>query len=582
MKSLNSNKKFFLSLILFIFFTPLFSEDSVDIWEKRNLKKSNNTTKVKDTSLEKSVSKININAEIPKEIEVNPNISELNKNLAYGIFEPDENNLSLDMWANSEGTRIKDTIERINKIKLSSFAEEIFINTLFTIAKLPNQNMSDIEFMNYKLDWLIKNKKNDLIATFLNKNKEFPNKKKIIKYLVDGSITKANLEKACQNIKLINNDVKDSYLDQFKIICLIKSNKKNEAQLILDLLREQKLSNKFFDNKIDYLLGFNKKIDSKIDDTNILNFYLSSIAIPDFAYTPNKQTNEKIWQYLIAANLLKIDNFEDMEQIKELEYTANKNSLSKSHIFEIYKNVKFNFNDFLNIDKIYLTLNPTNARALIYQKILLSDNIETKLKYLFLLNDLFRENNLSNLYKEYLNKELKTLEPEQIPLEYQQLVTENIIYKKQKKLGKIKYNSNYYHTSKILKFYTEKDTLKKKIEKEFAIINKKLKKNKKYKTSLKDIILFETLVSDSIIIPKELIDQKIIKDNVPPKELLNLGKNDETGLLLLRIVELIGEDEIPDLDAQTIYFINHLLLKSGIKKYSNKILITVLPERSEI
>ena len=33
------------------------------------------------------------------------------------------------MWVNSEGTRIKDTLERINKIKLSSFAEEIFIFT---------------------------------------------------------------------------------------------------------------------------------------------------------------------------------------------------------------------------------------------------------------------------------------------------------------------------------------------------------------------------------------------------------------------------------------------------------------------
>ena len=62
---------------------------------------------------------------------------------------------------------------------------------------------------------------------------------------------------------------------------------------------------------------------------------------------------------------------------------------------------------------------------------------------------------------------------------------------------------------------------------------------------------------------------------------MNLGKNNETGLLLLRIVELIGEDEIINLDIQTIYFINHLLIKSGIKKYSNKILITVLPERSE-
>ena len=105
---------------------------------------------------------------------------------------------------------------------------------------------------------------------------------------------------------------------------------------------------------------------------------------------------------------------------------------------------------------------------------------------------------------------------------------------------------------------------------------------KKYKTSLKDIILFETLESDGIVIPKELIDKKIIKNNLPPPELLNLGKNDEVGLLLLRIVELIGEDEIIDLDSQTIYFINHLLIKSGIKKFSNKILIAALPQRSEI
>ena len=69
---------------------------------------------------------------------------------------------------------------------------------------------------------------------------------------------------------------------------------------------------------------------------------------------------------------------------------------------------------------------------------------------------------------------------------------------------------------------------------------------------------------------------------MPPIELLNLGKNNETGLLLLRIVELIGEDEIIDLDTQTIYFINHLLIKSGIKKLSNKILISVLPERTKI
>ena len=75
---------------------------------------------------------------------------------------------------------------------------------------------------------------------------------------------------------------------------------------------------------------------------------------------------------------------------------------------------------------------------------------------------------------------------------------------------------------------------------------------------------------------------KIIKENSPPIELINFGKNKEIGMLLLRIVELVGEDEILDLDDQTIYFINHLLIKSGLKKYSNKILITALPERSKI
>ena len=581
MKLLNLNKKLFFSLILFIFFTPLLTEDSVDIWKKEKLNEEKKTTKLKNIALEKSVSKINLNSELPKEIEVNTDSSIINQKLVYGIFDPSKNNLTLDMWLNSEGTRVKDTIDRVNKIKLSSFAQEIFVNTLFTISKLPNQNMTDIEFINYKLDWLINNNKDELITTFLNKNKEFPNKKKIIKYLVDRNIARANLDKACQNITLIGTDVKDSYLDQFKIICLIKNNKKNEAELVLDLLREQKLSNKFFDNKINNLLGVNEKINLKIDDTNLLNFYLSSIAVPDFSYTPSKKTNKKIWQYLIAANLLKIDDFENDVQIKELENAANNNSLPMLYVFEIYKNIRFNFNDFLNADEIYLNLDSINARALIYQKVLLSDNVETKLKYLFLLNDLFKKDNLSNISQEYLDKELKNLDPKKIPFSYKQLVEENIIYEEKNDLGKIKYNDNYYHTSRIIKFYTEKETFRKKPEKEFNNIFKKIKKNKKYKTSLKDIILFETLESDGIIFSKELIDQEIVKKNIPPIELLNLGKNNETGLLLLRIVELIGEDEILDLDIQTIYFINHLLINSGIKKFSNKILITALPQRTK-
>jgi hypothetical protein len=582
MKLLNLNKEFFFSLILIFFFSPLLSEDSVDIWKKENLKINSNTDKSKDIILKQAESKIKINAESPKEISINSNTLGTNSNLVYGIFDPAENNLTLDMWVNSEGTRVKDTIERINKIKLSDFSEEIFINTLFTIAKLPGQNMTDEEFINYKFDWLIKNEKKDLIAIFLNRNNEFPNKKKVIKYLVDENIAKANLSNACQSIKLISKDIKDPYLDQFKIICLIKNNKKDEAQLTLDLLREQKLSNKFFDKKINYLLGLDEKLDNKIDDTSLLNFYLSSITIPNFSYSPNKKTNKKIWQYLTAANLFKIDNLENKDQIKELEIAANNGSLPISYILEIYKNIKFNFNDFLNTDVVYSALDSISARALVYQKILLSDNTETKLKYIFLLNDLLKKDKLVNLSKNYLDKELRNLDQDQIPPVYEQLVTENVIYEKKIELGKIKYNNKKYHTSRILTFYTEDNISKKKVEKEIQNIYKKIKKNKKYKISLKDIMLFESLQSDGIVVPTELIDKQISKNNPPPMELINFGKNNEIGLLLLRILELVGEDEISDLDEQTIYFINHLLLKSGLKKLSNKILTSTLPERNKI
>ena len=582
MKLLSSNKKIFLFFISFLYSLELFSEDSVDIWKKENLKKKNSTTVIEATSVDKVKTNININAQLHEETKVSQDKLAIIEKPIYGIYDPSENNLTLEMWSNSEGTRVKDAIDRINKIKLSTFSEELFVNTLFTIAKLPGRNMTDKEFINYKIDWLIKNKKNEMISILLNKNKNFPNKKKIIKYLVDQNIAKANLKEACKKITLIGSDVKDPYLDQFKIICLINENKKNEAQLLIDLLREQKLSNKFFDNKINYLLGINTKEDQKIDDSNLLNFYLSSLTIPNFNYKPNKKTDMQIWEYLKAANLININNFKNNEQIKELEAEANKNSLARSYILEVYKNIKFSFDDLLNVEEVYLTLDPVNARALVYQKVLLSDNPETKLKYLFLLNNLFKNDNLSNIFKEYLNQELKILDIEKIPSEYQILVAENIIYEKENKIGKIKYNDKSYHTSKAIKHYVDDNLSKKITEKEIQKIYKKLKKNKKYQISLKDVILLDALQEDGFSIPKEINYDQISRNNQPPAELLNLVKNEEIGLALLRIVELIGEDELADLDSQTIYFINYLFTKAGLKKLRNKILITALPDRSEI
>ena len=258
---------------------------------------------------------------------------------------------------------------------------------------------------------------------------------------------------------------------------------------------------------------------------------------------------------------------------------ANFGDFEFSYILDIYKNIKFNLNDFLDVDNNYKKFHPVDSRALVFQKILLSDSTENKLKYLFLLNDLFKENKLPSIFKNYLSNQLVEIKKEGIPLEFKELVENNILINEKKVLTKIKYDDSKYYSSKVLKFYTEKNISLKKLDKDFKSVHKKIKKNKKYKFSLKDAILFESLENEKYVLPKELNYEKIRNINSPPTELLNMVKNNEIGMLLLRIVELVGEDEILDLDSQTVYFINHLFIQAGLQKLNKKILETMLPER---
>ena len=86
MKLLNLDKKLFFSLFLYIFFTPVLSEDSVDIWKKNNLKINKNINKSKDNVADQVESKIKILSEPPKEIDINTNNLDASNNLIYGIL----------------------------------------------------------------------------------------------------------------------------------------------------------------------------------------------------------------------------------------------------------------------------------------------------------------------------------------------------------------------------------------------------------------------------------------------------------------------------------------------------------------
>jgi len=64
-----------------------------------------------------------------------------------------------------------------------------------------------------------------------------------------------------------------------------------------------------------------------------------------------------------------------------------------------------------------------------------------------------------------------------------------------------------------------------------------------------------------------------------PSNMNSLVENGEIGLLMLKLVEIIGSDDIKNLDPETLYFINKLLNKGKIKKVRNQILNLTLPLR---
>ena len=578
---LKSSNYFYCLIIIFLSLTPLKSEEEIDIWSKKN-----NKPNIDNKEQTKSDDRQKLNSESIKSIDLNLNIKIEDRLLdedtkiakVFGIYDPAENDFKLNMWSSTKAEDIKASLKRIEKIKLSKTANQILEKILLSFSYAPD-GMNEEEFADLKINWLIKNKRTDLIEIFLKQNKEFKSKSKAVQYLVDENIAKANIQEGCNKIKFIDIKTQEAYLEKFKIYCLIFSDKKSEAQLLLDLLREQKQSDKFYDDKINFILGVTDKTNNKINEKNLLNFYLSSITNKDFEFKPNKNTKEEIWKYLNASNLIKLDDASDKERLKELELAANAGQVDENTIFKIYKQIPFSLNELVNAKNIYPTLENSDARPLIYQKYLLSEDNDLKIEYLFLLEELFKKANLLNIYSNFLSEEILKIGIENISERYQETAESRIISKNKFLLGKIKYNDKILHQSKIIKYYIE-DENEKKVQKDIDKIFKKISKNRKYFYSAKDLALVDSLISDGFNLPSNFNYQELSKKYNIPNNLLNLIENNQNAFLALKIVEIIGEDEPHQLDPETIYFITNLLNKMNLKQIRNIVFNSALPLRA--
>ncbi|MDC1154795.1 hypothetical protein OAT07_01060 [Candidatus Pelagibacter sp.] len=582
------NKKHF-SIILILFFWQFsFAEDApIDIWnldtqnseQKLSTQKNdietfeeNNTNKSSVTDIYKLQSQKKNNS---IEQENNLNKKEIK---IIGLYDPDDYGLDINMWVNSDGDQLRNLFSKLNKLDLSKDANEILRILLLTNSYYPNKNISEEEFIKLKSSWLIKNSDLKLIEEYLIKNQILDTHSTLTTFLVNQYLSEANIKKACKIFSKNSKPIIDEYLSKFNIYCLIVSGKKEEAQLYLDLKKELGFKNKYFENKINFLLGYDIKIDESISEKSILDFHLAHRANSNFSYEPNEKTNKLIWKYLSSSNLLKsIKKIEisELNKISILEKATHNKNYPEKDLLEIYKRFQFDINQLLNAEESYKLLSEIESRALIYQRILLESEIVDKLKLLKILKSLFKKNNLENAFDIELKNFLQEIDPMIVPDNLTSFYYTNVKMQNNKKIN-IKFDNDVLHQSRLVNYFNG-DYSKSKIEKDIESFLKKIKKDKKYFFSKKDQIFLESLKYDGIKISKKYDDLYEINNSEIPTDIKDMINNDEKAAALLRIVEVIGQDDLERIDEDTLYFIISTLNQLNIDLIRNNILLKVLP-----
>src|SRR6056300_213851 len=584
MKILKLLNKKNLSIVIFSLFSfSSFAEDKpVDIWniekqETENISEENLSIENKQVVSESSVYKMQSDKNNEDSIKLDQELTSKTIKIA-GLYDPQEYGLDINMWSNSDGSTLKKLFNNINKYELSTDASEILNISLLTNAYYPNQNITDQEFLKFKTKWLIKNSNLDLIEEYLIKNQVTNLHPELMRYMVDRYLSQSDVKKSCEIFSKIKEPLEDEYLSKFNLYCLINYGKNEEAQLILDLKKELGFSDEYFENKINYLFGYIDEANKEIFENSILDFHLAHRTNPEFTFEPNKDTPKLIWKYLSSSNLLyKIQDVEisDIEKISTIEKATHDKIYSEEELFEFYKRFQFNINQLLNTKESYKSLSSIEGKALVYQRLLLTEEPKLKLELMKILKDIFKSEGIEDAFDEELRKYLKQIDESDVPSNFttfynQYIKSDEIINKK------IKYNNKILHQSKLVNYFNG-DYAKSKIEEDLDKFLKKIKKDKKYFLSKKDIIFLEALKSDGIEISKKYENLYEINKSEMPKDIQDMINNKETGAALLRIIEVIGPEKIEDIDDDTVYFIINTLNQLNTDSIRNKLLLKVLP-----
>ena len=579
------NRKFFSIITIFLLMiVNSFSDNQpVDIWNidkdetKDNFEKKESKSDLEMNLESNSIDIFNMQTDTKNlliNVDENLNSKEIK---IVGLYDPEDFGLRMDMWSNSNGDQLKYLFSNLAKKKLSKDAAELMNIVLLTNAYYPKNNISEKNFLKIKSDWLIKHDDLELIEEYLIKNNIVNLHPRLTKFLVDKLLSESELNKACEIFSKNSEPIENQYLSKFNIYCLVFNNKKEQAKLILDLKKELGFKHKYFEDKLDYLFGYTDTVDKSISENNILEFHLAHKTNPEFSFEPKENTNPLIWKYLASSNLLYKKNeidLAELDKIKLIEYATQNKNYSENDLFEIYKRFQFNINQFLNVNDALKSLTNIESRALLYQRILLESEANKRIELIKILKNLFIQDNIENAFQDKLKELLKVYDLDQLSSKHTSFYLK---YTDDKVMPKrIKYNEDLIHQSKLLKYFDGEYDISK-AQKDLNNHLKKIKKNKKYILSKKDIILIESLKSDGIKIDKKYSNLYVILESEMPTDIQVMINNNEMASTILRLIEVIGQDNLEALDEDTLFFIISALNQLNIDTIRNKILLKVLP-----
>ena len=571
--------KFFIILIIFILSTlclNIYANEPVDIW---NIEKKNKTLAT-DSNIE---GKNDLSENVVIQDNLITNIEEgeiVNKRKIVGLYDPEENGFALEMWNNSDPNKIFELSKRISNMTLSADAQKIYTKLLLTNSYSPIKETYEKVFLDIKSDWLMRFKDINLIKEYLKKNIEIEPNKQLTKFVLDELFSLNQSKQACEFLEELNTNFNDNYLTKFSIYCLIYLKKNEQASLRYDLEKELGYNDPFFEKKFQFLLGY---ISNSPDtsEKDLLNLHLSFQTNEEYKYLPNDKTPKLYWKYLSSHNLLESINnidIEDEKQISLLEKATHQGNYEEIDLLNLYKRFQFSVDQLLNIEEEIKRISKIQSRALLYQGILLNKEPNIVVKLSKLLKESFKDDNISNSFNNELKNILNNYELEDLSSDLTKFYSKSL--EQENKDKDIKFNNKILHQSKLVKYFSKENISNKKIEKDLNNYLKKIKKSNKNYLITKDIILIEAMVSDGIEIKEEFKNLYNAKENTIPTDIQILINDQEIGMAVLRLIEIIGQDKISDLGSETLYFLINALNQMNIDPLRNEILFNVLPLRA--